>query len=143
MERVVSKNLFNYQLNGVMDEQLAAIEEQQKQQIMSNPEFKEKFDRAFSDDPTVDDMEAAQFMKGAMAGMTDVFEKAFKDSVEKCHQTEFKVCVTPMCIILDNSGKWLKIDALKVPEKQFLQKFPWLKWQAHRHFFFIQTFYQW
>ena len=87
----MSKNLFNYQLNGVIDEQLAVVEEQHKEKVMSNPEIKSKHDRVNSDDPTVDDMEAALWMRGAMAGLGYVIESALKDSIDKCYHTDFKV----------------------------------------------------
>ena len=94
-ERVQSKNLFHYQLNGVVDEQVAKMEEETKQQMSHNAVMKEKFARVNSDDPTVDDLEAVDWLRSGMATFSDALSKAFNDAINKCEQTKLKVrCYT-------------------------------------------------
>ena len=117
MERVKSKNLFNYKLNGVVDEYVAGMTSKRMEVMEKYPAMKEMFLRANSDDPSVDDEEAAKFLRTSMGHLMQMLDEAFKDVVDQCNHTDFKVpkrdgndCEVPVLVhtpksIADKTGR--------------------------------------
>ena len=50
-----------------------------------------KYERANSDDPSVDDMEAVEWLRGGMKAFAQQLNHSFSESMDKCVHTEFKV----------------------------------------------------
>ena len=89
MARVVSKNLFNYKLNGVKSEQVIAMEAQQKAGMEKNPEMKSLMEQV--NDPSADPDVVVTSTRTMMDMMMAALAGSYKGAYEKCAHTELKV----------------------------------------------------
>ena len=93
MQRVKSKHLFNYQLSGELHPSIAALTEKWMAGMLADPDAKAAWDRINSDDPNVDDQEAVDQLRSKIPFTTQYLTTAFKDAIDQCIHTEFKVPV--------------------------------------------------
>ena len=93
MERVVSKHLFNYELNGIPDAEVFEIYQKSSIQMLSDPAAKAAFEMAFSDDEAspVDPNFTAGFMRNYMSTVYSTVNTHFQEYIDQCEHTEFKV----------------------------------------------------
>ena len=91
MERVVSKHLFNYQLNGVLDDEVSEIHQRMNEQMLSEPTVKAAFEVVNSNDPSIDPTVAVGLLRGYMSTVYSKVNLAFTEDINQCEHTEFKV----------------------------------------------------
>ena len=89
MSRVVSKHLFNYQLNGVLSEEVAVFDRIMAATHISDPELMKL--KELSDNPDADSCVAAKYTRHLLLIMVANVAQAFQGSIDKCLHTEFKV----------------------------------------------------
>ena len=90
MPRVVSKHLFNYQLNGVIDEEVVALDKIMWGGNSFDPEMKNMKALVDSDDPSVNCEIVAKFVRHILFGMANMGE-VFQGMIDQCVHTEFTV----------------------------------------------------
>jgi len=88
MQRVKSKNLFHYQLNGVVDEYAADAKKKENKQLDDIPAMKELLRRM--NDPLEGDETAVEFIRAYMEVWSQTLI-GYEDAIEQCIHTEFKV----------------------------------------------------
>ena len=90
MSRVVSKHLFNYQLNGVIDEEVVASSKKIWEENSFDPEIKNMRALVDSDDPSVDCEIVAKFVRHVMLARLNNGQP-FQGMIDQCIHTEFTV----------------------------------------------------
>jgi len=91
MSRVVSKNLFCYQLNGVLSDGAIRSEEQEKKSYETNPEMASLKQLVDSDDPNVDPEVVVKYLRISIPMFNDCLQNMYKDKIELCIHTKMEV----------------------------------------------------